>query len=152
MTRALAALIVTAAVVVALTRFDTRPPADLRPSAVARARATPRSAARRPPSTQPAAPLPRGAKRASGPLLTTPFSAIQVEATLLRGRLVGVRTVSLSGVDEHTEALNARAEPRLRASALRAGSARGVEIVSGATYTSRSWRDSLQAAIEAARG
>jgi uncharacterized protein with FMN-binding domain len=57
----------------------------------------------------------------------------------------------LTGDGPHTHALNARAEPLLRASALKAGSA-DVDAVSGATYTSRSWKQSLQAAIDKAEG
>jgi uncharacterized protein with FMN-binding domain len=92
-----------------------------------------------------------GTRSGVGPLLATPFTTIQVRAVLRGTRLVGVETVTLSGSDPHTEALNARAEPLLRAEALRAGSA-DVDAVSGATYTSRSWRDSLQAAIDRASG
>jgi uncharacterized protein with FMN-binding domain len=86
----------------------------------------------------------------TGPLINTPFSSIQVRAELTRGRLTGVRTLSLTGSDAHTNAINARAEPILRERALRAGSA-DVDVVSGATYTSESWIESLKSAIEAAR-
>jgi hypothetical protein len=67
-----------------------------------------------------------------------------VQATVQHGKLIGVKTVVLTGDGPHTQALNARAEPLLRASALKAGSA-DVDAVSGATYTSRSWKKSLQA-------
>ena len=79
-----------------------------------------------------------------------PVTAIQVRATLTRGRLTGVETVLLTGDGPHTRALNARAEPLLRAEALRRASG-DVDAVSGATYTSRSWRESLKKAIAAAR-
>jgi uncharacterized protein with FMN-binding domain len=139
MRRAVAALVVTAVALVALASYDTHPP-------------------RRPPPQPPAlhaSPTPTptpapGTRTARGPVITTPFSVIQVRAVLRGRRLAGVETVALSGSDPHTEALNARAEPILRESALEAGSAR-IEVVSGATYTSESWRDSLQAAIDAAR-
>ena len=92
-----------------------------------------------------------GRERAAGRRsITTPFSVIQVRATLTRGRLTGVETVELTGDGPHTDALNARAEPILRAEALKAGSA-DIDVVTGATYTSESWRESLQAAIDAAR-
>jgi len=65
-------------------------------------------------------------------------------------RLTGIETVLLSGDGPHTEALNARAEPILRESALEAGSA-DVDVVSGATSTSKIWLDSLQGAIDRAR-
>ena len=142
MRRALAALVVTAVAVVLLARYDTDPPRTLNPNSALRPAAS-------------AAPAPRatprpGEKSASGPVITTPFSVIQVRATLTRGRLTGVETVELTGDGPHTEALNARAEPILRAEALKAGSA-DIDVVTGATYTSESWRDSLQAAIDAAR-
>jgi uncharacterized protein with FMN-binding domain len=82
--------------------------------------------------------------------MTTPFSVIQVKATLTHGRLTGVETVALSGDGPHTQALNARAEPILRAEALKAGSA-DVDTVSGATSTSEIWIASLRGAIRKAR-
>ena len=57
---------------------------------------------------------------AVGPALVTPFSAIQVKASVKDGRLVEVETVALSGDGPHTDGLNARAEPILRERALRA--------------------------------
>jgi uncharacterized protein with FMN-binding domain len=135
MKRAVAALVVTAVAVVLLARYETHPPA--KPPPRPRPAATP-------------APPPPGVRLGTGPLLTTPFSSIQVRAELTRGRLTGVRTLSLTGADAHTQALNARAEPILREEALRAGSA-DIDVVSGATYTSESWIESLRAAIRDAR-
>jgi uncharacterized protein with FMN-binding domain len=138
----LAALVVTVVVVVLLVGYDTRPPREPNPVSALRTPAPRRTATPRP--------HPPGSLTAKGPLVTTPFSSIQVQATVLHGRLIDVKTLSLTGADTHTQALNARAEPILRAEALKAGSA-DIDTVSGATYTSESWRDSLTAAIEAAR-
>jgi uncharacterized protein with FMN-binding domain len=135
MKRAVAALVVTAAAVVLLARYETHPPDE--PPPPPRRAATP-------------TPAPPGVKVGTGPLITTPFSSIQVRAELTGGRLTGVRTLSLTGADAHTQALNARAEPILREEALDAGSA-DIDIVSGATYTSESWIESLRAAIRDAR-
>jgi len=141
MRRAAIALVVTVVAVVLLARYETEPPVTLDPEAVA----TPRALAR------PAAPRAAGTRTAVGPARVTPFSVIQVEATVSRdGRLVGVETVALSGDGPHTEALNARAEPILREEALRAGSA-DVDVVSGATSTSEIWIESLRGAIRRAR-
>ena len=126
--------------VVLLARYETHPPRTLNPSSALRAAATVR-----PPPRDPQG------RTARGPAVVTPFSVIQVEATVTRGRLTGVRTVALTGDGPHTDALNARAEPILRERALRAGSA-DVDVVSGATYTSESWTDSLRAAIRMAGG
>ena len=114
----------------------------------------PNSALRRPAERAAATPAPRprppGTITAKGPLLQTPFSSIQVQAWVHRGRLVDVKTLSLTGADVHTNALNARAEPILRREALEAGSA-DIDTVTGATGTSESWINSLAGAIEAAR-
>jgi len=138
MRRAALALVVTVVAVAALASYRTHPPRQPPP---------------RPPAlhARPTATPAPGTRTARGPVISTPFSVIQVEATLRRGRLVAVRTVSLTGDGPHTQALNARAEPILRREALRAGSAR-IDVVSGATYTSESWIESLRAAIRAARG
>ncbi|HYM57490.1 MAG TPA: hypothetical protein VES79_05955 [Solirubrobacteraceae bacterium] len=146
MGRALTALVVTAVAVVLLVNYKTHP----------QVAANPNSAVHRPPPAPPARPSqpphasPPGSKTATGRVIATPFSVIQVRATLTKGRLTGVETVSLTSDGSHTQALNARAEPILRAEALRAGSAR-IHTVSGATTTSLSWLESLQSAIDEAR-
>jgi uncharacterized protein with FMN-binding domain len=139
MKRALAALAVTAGGVVLLARYETRPPEQLHPRSALRPAATPAPSPPRP-----------GVKTGTGPLLTTPFSSIQVRAELTRGRLTGVQTLALTGADAHTLAINRRAEPLLREEALLAGDA-DIDVVSGATYTSESWIESLRAAIRDAR-
>jgi uncharacterized protein with FMN-binding domain len=139
MRKAVAVLVVTVTAVILLVGFDTRPPRTVNPNSALK-RSTPRARA-----------SPAGTRAATGPALVTPFSVIQVRATLTHGRLTGVQTVTLSGDGPHTEAINARAEPILRAEALKAHSA-DIDVVSGATYTSRSWKGSLQAAIDKARG
>ena len=124
MRRALAALVVTVAVVVWLARYETHPPR--------------------------AAPSKPGPKVIAGPVFTTPFSAIQVGVVMRQGKVVDVKTLILTGDGEHTQSLNAHAEPILRRRALEAGSAK-FDVVSGATYTSESYQESLQGAIDKAR-
>ena len=145
MKRAVAALVVTVVAVVLLARYQTEPPRTLNPDAPVGPVKTPRAFS---------TPAPRrtgeGTRSFLGPALTTPFSAIQVRAFFTGRRLSGVETVLLSGDGPHTEALNARAEPILRESALKAGSAK-VDVVSGATSTSKIWLESLQGAIDKAR-
>jgi uncharacterized protein with FMN-binding domain len=135
----LAALVVTVVVVVLLVSYDTSPPRHLNPESALRTpepKLTPR---RHPP----------GSRTAESRLFTTPYTRIQVEATVLRGRLVDVRTTLLGGSDTHTNALNARAEPILREEALRAGTA-SIDVVTGATSTSLTWIEALQSAMERA--
>jgi len=146
MRKVLAALVVTAVAVVLLASYDTKPPAEFNPNSALR-----RPTQRTPPVAKTPAPRPHppGTLTGKGPLITTPFSSIQVQAWVLDGKLIDVKTLSLTGSDAHTNALNARAEPILRREALEAGRAK-VDAVSGATYTSEAWEGSLIAAVEAA--
>ncbi|MGN6166709.1 MAG: FMN-binding protein [Solirubrobacteraceae bacterium] len=147
MRRALVTLAITAAAVVALTRFHTAPPRTLNPLSALHGR----PASRTPSALRPGRPPSRpGVRTATSPPMATPFSLVQVQVTLTHGRLTGVETVALTGEGPHTQALNARAEPILRREALQAHSAR-IDVVSGATYTSRVWIKSLREAINLAR-
>jgi uncharacterized protein with FMN-binding domain len=143
--RAIAALVATAVAVVLLARYQTEPPRTFNPNAAIGPVKTPRAFG---------TPAPRrtgkGTRSFLGPAMTTPFSAIQVRAFFTGKRLTGIETVLLSGDGPHTEALNARAEPILRAEALKAGNAK-VDVVSGATSTSKIWLASLQGAIDRSR-
>jgi uncharacterized protein with FMN-binding domain len=127
MRRAIAALVVTAAAMIWLARYETHPPAP----------------PKRPPARV-------AGKVVAGPVFSTPFSAIQVGVVMSHGKLAEVRTLILTGDGAHTQALNRRAEPILRRRALAAGSAK-FDVVSGATYTSESYQESLQGAIDRAR-
>lgn len=137
MKRALLAVVVTVAAVIILARFHTHLPARLYADAPMHARPHVLAA-------------PAGVRVATSPPMMTPFSLVQVRVVLRHGRLIDVRTVALTGDGPHTQALNARAEPILRREALRAHDAR-IDVVSGATYTSRVWISSLREAIERAR-
>jgi uncharacterized protein with FMN-binding domain len=90
-------------------------------------------------------------RTATGEPAATPFSYVSVRVTFTGDDLTRVETVELSGTGARTQAINARAEPILREEALRAGSA-DIDVVTGATYTSRSYIQSLQSAIDRARG
>ena len=149
--RAVPAAVATAAVVALLANVRARPPAIPAPDAAAPP--PPRVTAgqgevRRVSSRRPTR---KGPVRSATAGATTPFSIISVRVTLTGGELTKVETVELSGENARTEAINARAEPILREEALKAGSAK-IDVVSGATYTSQSYRQSLQAAIDRARG
>jgi uncharacterized protein with FMN-binding domain len=147
MRAAVAALVVTVVVVVLLVSYDTRPPTRANPESALRTPAA-RHGASAPPTPAPR-PHPPGSRTAESRLFTPPYTRIQVQATVLRGRLIDVRTTLLGGSDSHTNALNARAEPILRKEALRAGNAE-IDVVTGATTTSLTWIEAVQSAMERA--
>ncbi|HKE78646.1 MAG TPA: FMN-binding protein [Solirubrobacteraceae bacterium] len=142
--RAVPAAVATAAVVALLANVRSRPP-DLSAKPVVSDVPEPRRVSARP------ATVAGRVRTGTGQIITTPFSVIQVRVTFTGKQLTRVETVELSGNGPRTQAINAHAEPILREEALEAGSAK-IDVVSGATYTSESYRDSLQSAIDAARG
>ena len=151
--RAVPAAVATAAVVALLANVRARPPAIAVPDGAGRPppprvttgpAAVRRVSSKRPTSTGPA-------RTATGQTVTTPFSVISVRVTLTGDELTRVETVELSGTGARTKAINERAEPILREEALKAGNAK-IDVVSGATYTSESYIDSLQSAIDRAHG
>jgi uncharacterized protein with FMN-binding domain len=85
-----------------------------------------------------------------GPAERTLFSTVQVEVTVTAGRLTGVRAVALPNLDAHSRELSAAAAPILRREAL-ASAGHDIRVVSGATYTSTAYAESLQGALDQAR-
>jgi uncharacterized protein with FMN-binding domain len=145
--RAVAAILVTAVAVVLLARYETHPPRTVNPRSALRPAATTTPP---PPRAQRHHRARRGEVTATGIAVTTPFTVVQVRATLRHGRIVAVKTTSLSGDGPHTKAINARAEPILRREALRAGTPK-IDNVSGATGTSNAWIASLITAVQEAK-
>jgi uncharacterized protein with FMN-binding domain len=147
--RAIPAVVATAAVAALLANVRPRPrvPEQASRPAPAQADAAPLVvrgvSSRRPTSKGPT-------RSATGEPGITPFSYVSVRVTLTGDELTRVETVELSGTGARTQAINARAEPILREEALRAGSA-DIDVVTGATYTSRSYIQSLQSALDRAR-
>jgi uncharacterized protein with FMN-binding domain len=92
--------------------------------------------------------LPPGTYTITGPSIATKHGAIQVRISVVAGRLTDVVAVQVSAGGRSTE-INRWAVPILREEALVAQSAH-IDTVSGATNTSEAYRQSLQAAIDAA--
>ncbi len=82
-----------------------------------------------------------------GSLQRTLYTSVQVAAVLRDGRLVDVRALALPSLDARSRQISAMAAPILRREAIASGSAH-VDTVSGATYTSEAYAQSLQAALD----
>lgn len=87
---------------------------------------------------------------ADGPVVPTRFGDIQVEAVEQGGRLVDVVPLALPYDRRRSAFISQQAAPILRREALAAQNAR-IDIVSGATYTSEGYAESLQAALDSLR-
>lgn len=118
----------------------TTPPTTERP----RSSPTPTSA----PST---APTDTGPRTVDGAVAQTPYGPVQVAVVFERGRIIDVRTLQTPSDADRSVQLAALATPVLRSEVLTAQSAR-VDSVSGATYTSEGYAQSVQYALDHAAG
>ena len=87
---------------------------------------------------------------ATGQAVSTAFGPMQVQATLTGGRITAVRVLQETNVGARSQQIDAFAIPQLTKEALAAGSAR-IDGVSGASYTSAGYIQSLQSALDKAR-
>jgi uncharacterized protein with FMN-binding domain len=92
-----------------------------------------------------------GTKTVTGDTVQTRWGPVQVRITLKNGRLTEVTAVTYPTDNPRDQEINSFALPRLRSEALQAQSA-DIDTVSGATYTSEGYRQSLQSALDSARG
>lgn len=79
----------------------------------------------------------------------TRFGVVQVRITVSGGKITDVQALQVPNGNHHDAAINGHAVPILREETLAAQSA-DIDTVSGATFTSEGYRESLQAAIDAA--
>lgn len=85
----------------------------------------------------------------TGAAVQTPFGTVQVQATIQNGKITDVQALQLPTGGGHTQEVSAYAGPQLRNEALQAQSAQ-IDTISGATYTSEGYMQSLQSALSQA--
>lgn len=100
------------------------------------------------PSSAAPAPAPTPATF-TGELVQTAYGPVQVEITVSDGRITDVVAIASPSGDRRSQQISDAVLPELRSSALSAQSA-GISTVSGATYTSDGYQQSLQSAIDKA--
>jgi uncharacterized protein with FMN-binding domain len=96
------------------------------------------------------APAPTGsapARQATGADAPNQYGDVQVRVRAAGGRITQVSAVRLPSSDGNSHQISSFAGPQLARQALAAQSAK-IDGVSGATYTSDSYRSSLQSAID----
>ncbi|MEV0978337.1 FMN-binding protein [Streptomyces sp. NPDC049915] len=82
----------------------------------------------------------------TGDVARTQYGAVQVRLTVAGGRITGAEAVQ-APKGGHSDQVTAMAVPRLNREAVAAGSA-DIDAVSGATYTSAGYKQSLQSALD----
>jgi len=84
----------------------------------------------------------------TGSSVQTPFGTVQVQVTLQNGQITDIQALQLPA-GGHSSQVSQFAEPQLRSEALSAQSSQ-VNTISGATYTSQAYLQSLQSALDQA--
>jgi uncharacterized protein with FMN-binding domain len=102
-------------------------------------------------SAAPTTPANTGPRTIDGAVVQTPYGPVQVAVVFDHGRIIDVRTLQTPSDADRSVQLAALATPVLRSEVLAAQSAR-VDSVSGATYTSEGYAQSVQYALDHAAG
>lgn len=84
---------------------------------------------------------------ATGDAISTRYGPVQVRVTVRSGKIVATRGLVLTGNDPRSAEISASAEPVLCEEALSRQSA-AIDAVSGATFTSAGYAQSLQSALD----
>lgn len=87
-------------------------------------------------------------RTATGPQVVLAHGIVQVQVVVIGGRIIDVKALQLPHDNPHSWDSSVKAAAILRTEVLAAQSA-DVNVVSQATYTSRAYARSLQAAIDA---
>ncbi|WP_369033357.1 FMN-binding protein [Streptomyces adonidis] len=90
-----------------------------------------------------------GTRTLTGDSVQTRYGPVQVRVTVKNGKLTDVTAVTYPQENPRDEQINSYAIPQLTREALTAQSA-DIDTVSGATYTSEGYRQSLQSALDSA--
>ena len=90
-----------------------------------------------------------GTRTVTGPTSSTPYGPVQVRITVSGHRITGIEALQTPSDASYSRQVAAYAVPILRQEALSAQSAQ-IDAVSGATWTSQGYAESLQGAIDRA--
>ena len=88
-----------------------------------------------------------GARTATGTAVDTQYGAAQVRVTVKGGKITDIEALQLQGNDPRSQQISSSAEPILKQEALAKQSA-DIDAVSGASFTSESYKQSLQSALD----
>lgn len=86
-------------------------------------------------------------RSATGSDIQFQYGDMEVKVTMTGSRITDIAVLKADVYDQHSYEINQYAIPQLRAEALKAQSA-GIDGVSGASYTSAAYEQSLQSAID----
>jgi uncharacterized protein with FMN-binding domain len=88
-------------------------------------------------------------KAITGSVVSSPYGDVQVQITVANGSITAINAVRLPSDNRHSSQISGFASQVLASEALQAQSA-NIDTVSGATYTSDAYKQSLQSALDQA--
>ena len=118
--------------------------AAVQPATASSPSATPQATASAPSSSSGSG---SGSGTATGAAVDTQYGSAQVRVTVKNGRIVNVDALQLQDRDQRSVQISTSAAPILQQEALTNQSA-NIDAVSGASYTSASYDQSLQSALD----
>jgi uncharacterized protein with FMN-binding domain len=83
----------------------------------------------------------------TGNAVNTPYGTVQVQITVQNGLITDAAALQLPSGGGHTGQISSYAGPQLRSEVLAAQSAK-IDTISGATYTSQGYIQSMQSALD----
>ncbi|MGW1158313.1 FMN-binding protein [Streptomyces sp. NPDC002519] len=92
-----------------------------------------------------------GTKTVTGASVQTAYGPVQVRITVTNGKLTDATAVTYPQGSPRDQEINSYAVPQLNREVLTAQSA-NIDTVSGATYTSQGYQQSLQSALDSVKG
>jgi uncharacterized protein with FMN-binding domain len=88
-----------------------------------------------------------GAKTVTGAAADTRYGPVQVKITVTNSKITSIDAIDYPQTERRDQEINSYAIPALNQEALAAGNA-NIDIISGATYTSDGYIQSLQSALD----
>jgi uncharacterized protein with FMN-binding domain len=92
---------------------------------------------------------PSSTKTVTSDVASNQYGNVQLRLTISGTKITAIQAIQVPNGDPKSAQINAYAEPVLRQAALSAQSA-NIDVVSGATYTSDSYKTALQSALDKA--
>jgi uncharacterized protein with FMN-binding domain len=117
------------------------------PSPTAPAPTSTGSASSSTPSSSPAATKPAATKTVTGDSINTRWGPVQVKITVSNGKITSATAVDYPENNPRDEQINATAIPTLQQESIGQSTSK-IDMVSGATYTSEGYIQSLQSALD----
>ena len=153
MRRALPALIVTLIGLALLANFHTAASARRRVATFATATTTPAAGSSPPPSgttTPPTTAARVGVSHVDGPVESNQYGDVQVRVIFDNGKITDVQPLQMPSDRQRSLEISQAVAPLLHDEVLQAQSAQ-IQLISGASYTSYSYQQSLQSALDQKR-